>query len=139
MWKWMHSRCYNEGDPMYPLYGGRGIYVDERWHIPEEYISWALRNGWKKGAGLQIDRIDNDGPYSPENCRVTTRVVNANNKSKTVRHTAFGETKTLAEWQRDSRCAVSYATLWARVHQAGVSLETALTNAPRHGGGPRPV
>lgn len=131
MWKWMHSRCYNDADPMYRYYGGRGIYVVDEWHDPEEYIAWALEQGFKKSSGLQVDRVDNDGPYSPSNCRVTTRTINANNKSNNVVLEAFGESKTLGQWAADSRCAVAYPTLWAR-YRNGWDAEAAITNPPRH-------
>lgn len=127
MWEWMHSRCENDRDPMYKYYGAKGVFVDEEWDDPEAYIDWAIAQGFKKSSGLQIDRIDNDGPYSPSNCRVTTTFVNANNKSNNRRLTAWGETKTVAEWSRDSRCLVSYHTLTARVRKAGMTVEEALT------------
>lgn len=126
MWKWMHSRCYNSGDPMFPYYGGRGIKVCLEWNDVNAYINWAIENGWSKSSGLQIDRKDNDGDYSPTNCRVVDKVTNANNKSNNRKFTAFGETKTVAEWSRDHRCVVSYATLWQRV-SVGWYGEDALT------------
>lgn len=130
MWKWMHSRCYNESDPMYPYYGGRGIQVDPEWHDLEEYIKWALTNGWKKASRLQIDRVNNDGNYGPHNCRVCSVEENANNKSNNVYMTAFGETKTVGEWARDPRCSVKYATLHER-RRRGWDHELALTKPGR--------
>lgn len=127
MWKWMHSRCYNPGDPMYQYYGMRGIEVCQEWHNAESYVEWALEHGWKKSSRLQIDRIDNDGNYSPDNCRVVSNVINANNKSNNVIVEAFGERKTVAEWSRDSRCAVSYATFTSRLRR-GCDPELALIN-----------
>jgi hypothetical protein len=135
MWKWMISRTTNPLDPMYPYYGERGIVVCDEWaDSPDLYIQWAIDNGFKKGSGLQIDRVDNDGPYSPSNCRVCTRAVNANNKSNNVRVVAWGESKTLGEWASDSRCAVSYPTLWARIKN-GSEPEWAISTPPLHGGG----
>jgi hypothetical protein len=135
MWRWMISRTSNPVDPMYSYYGGRGISVCPQWaESPEEYIDWAISNGFKKSAGLQVDRIDNDGPYSPENCRVVPRVVNANNKSNNVVVAAWGEHKTLGEWAADPRCSVSYGTLWYRV-SAGWDPVEAIGRPPQHGGG----
>lgn len=136
----MISRCYNAKDPMYPYYGQRGITVCSEWRADADaYINWVLHNGFKKTSGLQVDRIDNDGPYSPENCRVTTSVVNANNKSNNRRLTAFGETKTVAEWSRDPRCAVGYPTLWARVRSRTMSPEEMIVTPILHSGGRPPT
>lgn len=135
MWKWMHSRCYNVEDPMYLYYGGRGITVCKAWHDVDVYIAWALRNGWQKSSGLQIDRINNDRGYSPQNCRVTTNVVNANNKSNNNVLTAFGETKTLGQWVVDPRCAVAYPTLWARAKTGTMKPEKMISTPTLHRGG----
>ena len=72
LWATMVHRCYNPKRIQYKNYGGRGIIVCEEWHDPHNFIDWAISHGYK--LGLQIDRADNDGNYSPENCRfVTTR------------------------------------------------------------------
>lgn len=132
MWKWMHSRCYNSMDPMFPYYGERGIYVCSEWHTFDPYFEWAINSGFKKSSGLQIDRINNDGPYSPENCRVVSIIVNANNKSNNQFITAFGETKTVGEWVRDHRCqAHSYSLLWARVFKLNWNPEKAVKTPTR--------
>ena len=69
--KSMIHRCYNENNPYYKNYGGRGIKVCEEWlNDLLAFFEWAIRNGWKKG--LSIDRIDNDGDYTPENCQFIT-------------------------------------------------------------------
>ena len=65
-------------------YRDRGITVCELWQkSPQDFGDWLLAHGWRKG--LQIDRIDNNKGYSPENCRVVTRRDNLNNKRNTLR------------------------------------------------------
>ena len=66
------------------LYRDRGIAVCELWQkSPRDFGDWLLSNGWHKG--LQIDRIDNDKGYSPDNCRVVTCKENNNNRRNTLR------------------------------------------------------
>lgn len=74
-WKRMRQRCYNPNfKPAFHRYGGRGIKVCLEWQKYESFREWALTNGWKKG--LQLDRIDVDGDYSPSNCRWVTKAFN---------------------------------------------------------------
>ena len=64
-------------------YRDRGITVCEEWrNSPRAFGDWLLAHGWRKG--LQIDRIDNDKGYSPDNCRVVTCKENANNRRNTT-------------------------------------------------------
>lgn len=127
---WQHAiaRCTDPRIKAYPNYGGRGITFCDEWRNDfMVFKAWAHANGWKKG--LDLDRTDNDGPYSPENCRFVTRKVNLRNKRNTVRVTAFGEVKTRAEWAEDPRCVVTRWTLESRL-QAGWEPERAIT-APK--------
>ena len=72
----MKSRCNNPKDPCFDKYGGRGIYHDERWHS----FCGFLKDMGERPGGLELDRVDNDGPYSKENCRWVTRSQNMANR-----------------------------------------------------------
>ena len=63
-------------------YQDRGITVCDEWLVFENFRDWALSHGYKEG--LQIDRIDNDKGYCPENCRWVTCKENNNNRRNTI-------------------------------------------------------
>lgn len=86
-YKAMMQRCgHFEGAPECDLclYRDRGITVCELWQkFPLAFGDWLFAHGWHRG--LQIDRIDNDKGYSPDNCRVVTSKENNNNRRNTLR------------------------------------------------------
>lgn len=68
-WFNMLARCYNPKNPGYSKYGGRGIKVCDRW---DTYDNFLTDMGTKPSEALSLDRINNDGDYSPENCKWST-------------------------------------------------------------------
>lgn len=96
----MKSRCYKDWDKDYKNYGDRGIAVCNDWLKDfSNFHKWALKNGYKED--LTIDRIDNNGNYSPENCRWTTIINQSNNKRNNIYITYQNKTKTATEWSRE--------------------------------------
>ena len=95
--RWWHiiSRCYNPKDISYKNYGERNIIVCEEWLIYKNFEEWCLHNGYQDS--LEIDRIDTNGNYSPENCRFVTRKDNVRNRRNTKKYLFNGEIKSLGE------------------------------------------
>jgi hypothetical protein len=75
LWGKIKDRCYYPRTRNFNRYGGRGIYVCAEWlNDPAAFINWAKAHGWQRG--LHIHRVNNDGPYSPDNCRFVTHLEN---------------------------------------------------------------
>lgn len=116
----MRERCYNKNHDKYKYYGERGILICKEWlENPKEFVHWAMLNGFKKG--LQIDRIDNNKNYSPENCRIVSRITNMNNKSNNFYIEINGERKSLAEWCR--KFSLNYKRTHALIRYKNKTLE----------------
>lgn len=122
IWMNMRARCANPNSNRYEMYGGRGIRVCARWR--EDFLNFLNDMGRRPSLDHSIDRMDNDGNYTPENCRWATRKEQCRNR-RTSRFLSFrGEEKTLAEWCEITGLPVS--TVHARI-KSGWTPDDALT------------
>lgn len=121
IWHNMIARCHNPAHRDYPRYGGRGVYVDHEWRA--DYLAF-LRDMGPRPAGRSLDRIDNDGPYTPWNCRWATQTEQMRNTRHNVLLTLNGETYCLREWCE--RLGVKRGFLRSRIRR-GWTAERALT------------
>lgn len=120
MWRHMWQRCENENYPSYARYGGRGIVVCERWR---SFGLFLADMGNKPSPQHTIDRIDNNGPYAPENCHWATKRQQSNNRRDNRLLTYQGKTQTLTEWARERQLLSQ--TIGIRL-QRGATIEQAL-------------
>lgn len=104
IWCNIKNRCYNKKVPAYKDYGGRGIKMCEEWK--NDFVAfrdWAVKNGYDETAPkvkCSIDRIDNSGDYTPENCRWIDVYGQANNRRNNRLINYQNETYTMAQFCR---------------------------------------
>lgn len=112
-WKEMRQRCMNPNSDKFHWYGGRGIAVCPQWESFEQFLA----DMGERPAGMTLDRINNDGPYSPENCRWATQLEQTRKQEKNKLSEALA-----AQLRADRATGMTYAALGAKY---GVSQTTA--------------
>jgi len=121
-WAGMKQRCENPNDSNYAHYGGRGITICPAWR---DSFAVFLADMGECPPKMSIDRIDNNGPYCPFNCRWATRLQQGANK-RTNRHITFrGETLTVSQWAR--KMGLPPVIVQARIFKLGWPIERSLT------------
>ena len=122
VWRGMKQRCSNPRNKEYHNYGGRGIRVCQRWK--QSFAHFLGDMGDPPTSKHQIDRINNNDGYHPNNCRWTTPKINGRNRRNNHLITHGGETKTLVEWEEET--GLKRGIIGGRLKR-GWSTEAALT------------
>lgn len=116
-WRAMKSRCYDKNRIYYKDYGGRGIQVCDRWlHSFENFYE----DMGDRPTKTSLDRIDNNGDYSPDNCRWAT----SSEQNRNRRNIKIHKGKTLTEWAR--HLGIKQSTLSQRYYVYGWSIDRCL-------------
>lgn len=122
VWCSAKARCHAATDKGYPNYGGRGIVMCNRWR---EDFALFLADMGPRPPGYTLGRIDNDGPYSPENCRWETYQQQGRNTRRNFLISYQGETLTIGEWA--TRVGLDEGMLYYRIRTARWPIKRALT------------
>jgi hypothetical protein len=122
-WWAMVNRCSNPKHPDWPNYGGRGITVSDRWR--QSFESFLDDMGPRPAAGYSLDRINNDGPYAPGNCRWATKREQARNMRTNTWLELDGQRKLTDEWAEV--LGMSERTIYRRL-RAGETLPQIAAN-----------
>ena len=123
-WHQMRSRCKLITHRQYAYYGGRGIRVCPEW---DTSFAAFYRDMGPRPPGASLDRIDNNGPYAPGNCRWASPSEQAANRRGTIVVTHLGKAEPLCRLA--SAHGVRHRTAYAR-YRAGWSLDRVLGLAP---------
>jgi hypothetical protein len=130
IWSHLIYRCYNPNAAAYEKYGGRGITVDSRWLGEGGFERFFGDMGPRPSPLLELDRKENDGPYSKDNCRWVTVKVQARNRRSNVNVTWDGRTQCQAAWAEE--LGITRQSLRSRIKKWG--LEKALSTRGRTDG-----
>lgn len=125
-WSDMIQRCENPKNLRYKHYGERGIKVCKRWH---KFANFIADMGRKPSPDHTIDRIKNNGNYSPKNCRWLTRREQNHNTSRNRYVTYKGKRLSLTQAVELSTSGISRSSVFSRLDR-GWSVKDALDTPP---------
>jgi hypothetical protein len=125
-WISMRRRCHEPTDKGFRLWGARGITVCERWR--HDFAAFFADMGKRPSSRHSLDRIDNNGPYSPENCRWATDKQQSRNVRTNRLVTFRGVSKPVTEWAEI--VGMHPTTLFVRIRK-GWPIEQAMTQPVR--------
>lgn len=118
----MRQRCYNKNHGQYQDYGGRGIVVCEDWLQDRTgFYKWALENGYSEN--LTLDRMNNDGPYAPWNCRFASKKEQSRNSRHNHILELYGLSLPISSWAE--KLGIDDSVISSRL-KAGHDTATAL-------------
>lgn len=127
-WHAMIRRCTDPSNHKWHRYGGRGIKVCERW---KSFEAFAEDMG-PRGAGMTLDRKNNDGDYEPSNCRWATQKQQGNNRGNNRRIAVGSGTRTVSEAAREA--GLSLSTLRGRLRSGWTAAAAINTPVQLHKG-----
>jgi hypothetical protein len=116
IWRAMKGRCENQNNDNYKNYGGRGIFFCEEWRVFQNFYN----DMGDPPVNGTLERIDNNGPYAPWNCRWATRAEQVRNRRNSIWITFNEKTQILADWAVET--GIPVATLRYR-YKTGWPLE----------------
>jgi len=97
IWAGMKDRCLNPNTERYSRYGGLGITVYKEWVSNyKSFYDWSINNGYTDT--LTIDRIENDGNYTPSNCQWISKSENSIKKRTTIFISINGVQNSVTKW-----------------------------------------
>jgi len=119
VWKGMRKRCGNPQCKSFKNYGGRGIKVCPRWDSFENFLS----DMGECPPKMSIDRKNNDGDYTPNNCHWTDFVTQMNNTRTNVLIRFNSKTMTVKQWSRE--LGIPYHRIYQRLFRLSWSVKRA--------------
>ncbi len=122
-WRNMIRRCYDFKEIGYYNYGGRGIKVCKRWLT--SFINFYSDMG-EKPKNKSLDRINNNGNYTPKNCKWSTKKEQQNNRRNNISLTIDKITHTVAEWGRISK--INRHVIYKRLRRGWSPKRSVFTN-----------
>ena len=125
VWAQILQRCWNPNNCNYRRYGSRGIRVCKRWQKFDNFIA---DMGERPSSKHSIERKNNNGNYTPRNCKWATKREQVRNTRRNFVISAFGKTQCVSDWWRET--GISIATLTYRIRK-GIKPERALTKRGR--------